>query len=632
MSKFKKFKIWYYRLLFQDWVSDMQSKLNNSLILLLSFGLALQSLYLSTALAEKPLEAVLPTTTIASAIQKSAHHINIPTALEKTLKSSILTLYGESQTDEVFRQVSDIIRRSRMLRSTKLIKSDFKREPGWYKDEIVYIAYAHGFGGRIQNLQNSDKHLKSMLPYLKQLGITTLQILSPSKCRLEQSTHRSKDNHCGLLESEATVKSLIDAAHGKRINIEYDFRDLPNQNSTERNGLDELSQGGTLPVSSLYPLLERISYWSNQGIDIFHLDANVFFNAQNSQEAASKNQAIVELLSSFVQAVGPRSILHVEAKQSPEKLFPYFGKEQSYTFADHQKSKFMVRSTQGQIATHYFYPASLWSSLILGSNQAFWNAYLETPPFTDKETWAFFLRNQDELNLEMLDPATRIKLYEQLMPKGEDFQKGSGVSGRLADFLDSNPLRITEAFNMLLSLPGIPMIYYGDAIAARSNRNYAKQLSKKIQNKLRKSTPHLITEPLPDSREIHRAPIPQKRFYKAGNSTDKTSGWVYQHLQKTISIRQKTPALLHGQFLPVFSDERSVLSYVRYTPEQVILVVNNLSDKPVKSTLTLRKKIQFTLESPTINNLLTGKPQFIKQFGQKITLSLEPYQSYWFIL
>jgi len=608
----------------------MHSKLNNSLILLLSFGLALQPVYLATALAKKPLEAVLPTTTIASAIQKSAHYINLPAALKKTLKSSILTLYGEAQTDEIFRQVSDIIRRSRMLRSTKLIKSDFKREPDWYKDEIVYIVYTHGFDGRTQNLHNSDKHLKSMLPYLKQLGITTLQILPPPKCRLVQIT--GKDNHCGLLESEATVKSLIEAAHSKKINIEYDFNDLPNQNSTESKGLEELTQGVTLPVSSLYPLLERISYWSNQGIDIFHLDANVFFNAQNSEEAAAKNQAIVQLLSGFVQAIGPRSILHVEAKQGPEKLFPYFGKEQSYTFTDPQKSKLMIRSTQGQIATHYFYPAFLWSSLILGSNQAFWNAYLETPPFTKKETWTFFLRNQDELNLEMLDSATRNRLYDQLLPKGEDFQKGRGVSGRLADFLDNDPFRISQAFDLLLSLPGIPMIYYGDAIAARSNYCYAKQLSKEAQNKHKKTTAHAITESLPDSREIHRAPIPQKRFYKAGSSTDTTSGLVYQHLQKAISVRQKTPALLHGQFLPVFSDERSVLSYVRYTPEQVILVVHNLSNVPVHSTLTLRKKIQFTLESTTINNLLTGKPLPIKQSGQKMTLSLEPYQSYWFIL
>ena len=592
---------------------------------------ALPNLYLTSAFGEKILEAVLPNPAITSAIQLSVQKVDIPTSLQGVLKNSIEILYGEKQKDEVYLQISDLIRKSRMSRSQKMRKGDFRRQSDWYKDEIIYMVYAQGFG---KKESTHYQNLKAMLPFLRHLGVTTLRIIPMPACRIERSEYHRKNVHkyCPGLESPDAFKSLIEAAHDKGLKIEFDLLSLPNPVATQDNDFQELFKGNELPLSSLYPLLERASYWSNQGIDIFNLDANDFFRSGQNLKTSFRNQAVVQLLSSFIQVTGPRSILHVEARQEPEKLLPYFGQEQTYTYTDHQKSRHIIRSTQGQIATHYAYTASLWSSLILGNNQAFWNAYLETPPFTDKETWAFFLRNQDELNLEMLDSATRSRLYEQLLPKGVDFQNGKGISGRLADFLDNNPLRIKEAFDLLLSLPGIPMIYYGDAIAARSNRHDAKQLNEETQTRLRKTTIHLATEPLPDSRVIHRAPIAQKQFYKAGSSTDTTSGLVYQHLQKAISIRQKTPALLHGQFLPVFSDERSVLSYIRYTPEQVVLVVHNLSDKSVQSTLTLRKKVQFTLESATINNLLTGKAQPIKQSGQNITLSLEPYQSYWLIL
>jgi glycosidase len=605
----------------------MPGKFNNSLTILLSLGLTLQSFCLTVAFGEKPLEAILPNTAIALAMPSVEHRVNIPIELEKTLKNSISTLYGEEKTDEVFHQISDIIHRSRIMRLQKFRKSDLTRSQSWYKSEIIYLAYVHGFDGKIRSANDSHQNLKAMLPYLKQLGITTLRILPPPQCHLEQSAQVNKVNSpCHLLARDETLKSLIEAAHSKRIKIEYDFLALPNPTTSVNNVQEELEHGGTLPLNSLYPLLEKLSYWSNQGIDIFHLDANLFVDAEHI-----KNQAMIQLISSFIQATGPRSILHVEARQDPEKLHSYFGIEQTYIYAEHQKLKHITRGTQAQIVTHFSYAVALWSSLILANNQTFWDAYLKTPPFTEKETWAFFLRNQDELNFETLDPETQYKLHEQLLPRGEDFQKGKGVSGRLADFLNNNPVRISEAFDMLLSLPGIPMIYYGDAIAARSNHDYAKYQNKEAQKQLKK-TSNVMTEPLPDSRHIHRAPIEQKHFYKAENSTNTVSSMVYQHLRKSIAIRQKTPALNHGQFLPVFSDDRSVLSYIRYMPEQVVLIVHNLSDKPVQSTLTLKNKIQFTLESSTLNNLITGQPIPVKHSGQKITLSLQPYQSCWFIL
>ena len=90
-----------------------------------------------------------------------------------------------------------------------------------------------------------------------------------------------------------------------------------------------------------------------------------------------------------------------------------------------------------------------------------------------------FLRVHDELTLEMVNEKTRELLYDGLAPKGAAFRKGYGVSGRLASFLDKNPDRIGMAFSILLSLPGVPIIYYGDEIGMPNNYANAKQTATK---------------------------------------------------------------------------------------------------------------------------------------------------------
>ena len=69
-------------------------------------------------------------------------------------------------------------------------------------------------------------------------------------------------------------------------------------------------------------------------------------------------------------------------------------------------------------------------------------------------------------------------IYNALAPKGAEFRKGLGVSGRLANFLDNDPERIEMAFSILMSMPGIPIIYYGDEVGVRNNFENAKKSEK----------------------------------------------------------------------------------------------------------------------------------------------------------
>lgn len=78
----------------------------------------------------------------------------------------------------------------------------------------------------------------------------------------------------------------------------------------------------------------------------------------------------------------------------------------------------------------------------------------------------------------MVNQKTRELIFDDLAPKGAAFRKGFGVSGRMANFLDNNPDRIGMAFSILMSLPGIPIIYYGDEIGIQNNFANAKEKCK----------------------------------------------------------------------------------------------------------------------------------------------------------
>ena len=126
---------------------------------------------------------------------------------------------------------------------------------------------------------------------------------------------------------------------------------------------------------------------------------------------------------------------------------------------------------------------AIWASLVTADNTYFWKAYKNTPKIPDSTAWAMFLRVHDELTLEMVNEKTRELLFDGLAPKGAAFRKGYGVSGRLASFLDKDPDRIGMAFSILLSLPGVPIIYYGDEIGMPNNYANAKQSAKLREQK-----------------------------------------------------------------------------------------------------------------------------------------------------
>ena len=383
----------------------------------------------------------------------------------------------------------------------------------------------------------------------------------------------------------------------------------------------------------LYYMLDTVAFWANMGIDIFRMDAIPYLSKEPGTNAENqpKTHYIIQLISAFLQTIAPRSIIQAEACQQPKNILPYFGTERKIEHKIKDNLKEITRTDEVQICYHFPYMPAIWASLVTADNSYFWKAYKNTPKIPDSTAWAMFLRVHDELTLEMVNAKTRELLFDGLAPKGAEFRKGYGVSGRLASFLDSNPDRIGMAFSILLSLPGVPIIYYGDEIGMKNNFANAKK-SAKIREEKQKKDKKNKTKLLSyfDSRDINRGPIAQKVFYDAMKNTNSYNHKVYARVKKLIRVRKQYPVITRGTFTEVKTQTPEVFAYVREYKEDRIVIINNLSSDRIKATVIFTND-DFGKKSKDIflKDLLTDKMVRARVQNKKLTVRLQPYDAMW---
>ena len=382
----------------------------------------------------------------------------------------------------------------------------------------------------------------------------------------------------------------------------------------------------------LYYNLETISFWANLGVDIFRMDAIPYLikeEGTNAENLADTHR-IIKILSLYLQSVAPRSVIQAEACQLPNKILPYFGTEQKIKPVINGEQRELTRTDEVQIAYHFPYMPAIWASLVSGDNSYFWKAYKQTPQIPHSSTWAIFLRVHDELTLEMVNAKTRELLFEGLAPKGAGFRKGFGVSGRMASFLDNNPYRIGMAFSILLSLPGIPIIYYGDEIGIQNNFANAKRNAKLREYKQSHSKNKVKLLSYFDSRDINRGPITEDTFKKAVTQKGTFNNEVYERVKKLINLRKNYPVMTRGNFTELKTGSSEVFAYMRTLDDTRVVVINNLSNKRIKATVYLAND-DFGKKTKEIyfNDLLTDKKTKAQVKEKQITVRLKPYDAMW---
>ena len=381
----------------------------------------------------------------------------------------------------------------------------------------------------------------------------------------------------------------------------------------------------------LYYMLDTITTWSNLGVDIFRMDAIPYLSKEEGTNAENqpKTHSIINILSNYLQLTAPSSVIQVEACQQPKDIIPYFGKTRNVEVDILENKKELFRTTEAQIAYNFPYMNAIWASLISGDKKYFIETYKKTPNIPKNTSWGIFLRVHDELTLEMVSPEVRNLIFEDLEPKGAGFRNGFGVSGRLANFLDKNPSRIQEAFGILFSIPGIPIIYYGDEIGVTNNFENAKKSAQNRKNKNK----FLKLLSFFDSRDINRGNVPKKLFYGSTKGYYKFNSKIYNITKNLINIRKNNPALVNGDFEILKTNSPHNFAYIRKNKEQQILVINNLSKEKLIAEITLpinlvlKKQGKITRLKNLINrdNIKVN----ISTTNRTMHLRLSPYQVVW---
>ena len=384
----------------------------------------------------------------------------------------------------------------------------------------------------------------------------------------------------------------------------------------------------------LYYCLETINYWTKLGIDIFRLDAIPYLSKEigTSAENLPKTHAIIRILSNYIQMTAPRTVIQAEACQWPNDILPYFGKERKIKTTINDEEKVLKRTDEFQIAYHFPYMPAIWASLVTGDKSYFVDAYKSTPQIPDSASWGVFLRVHDELSLEMVNKETREIVYNALINKGAEFRKGLGVSGRMANFLDNNPNRIEMAFSILLSMPGIPIIYYGDEIGVRNNFENATDSAKERFEKSKMSKFKLLS--YFDSRDINRGAVPAKLFYGSSKNYYEFNSKVYKKVKNLISVRKKLPAMSRGDFTLLKTKSPSNFAYIRSYEDEKILVINNLSNEKLIAEITVPVSVVLEDEDKKITsfkNLVNGDEVKVNISLKNRTMNLRiaPYGVVW---
>jgi maltose alpha-D-glucosyltransferase/alpha-amylase len=302
-------------------------------------------------------------------------------------------------------------------------------------------------------------------------------------------------------------------------------------------------------------------------------------------------------------------MLLAEANQWPADLRPYFGDGDEF-----------------HMAFHFPLMPRMFMGLKLEDRKPITEILQQTPEIPPSCQWSLFLRNHDELTLEMVVDMERNYMYDTYA-ESKTMRLNLGIRRRLAPLLDNDRRRIELMNGILMSLPGTPIIYYGDEIGMGDNTNLADrngvrtpmQWNGEWNGGFSSAAPERLCAP-PIQNPVYG--YPAVNVLSQSGSEHSLLCWM----RRIISVRKSTKVFGRGSIEFLYPANHRILAYVRRLENEAVLVVNNLSNTAQAVELDLR---------PYKGNILIemfGKNVFPRVGDLPYLLTLGPYQFYWFRL
>jgi maltose alpha-D-glucosyltransferase/alpha-amylase len=358
-------------------------------------------------------------------------------------------------------------------------------------------------------------------------------------------------------------------------------------------------------------ILKAVDFWLGMGVDGLRLDAVPYLYEREGTtcENLPETHAFLKRLRAHIDARFPHRMLLAEANQWPEDAVAYFG-----------------AGDECHMAFHFPLMPRMFLALYLEDRYPILDILEQTPPIPASCQWALFLRNHDELTLEMVTEQERDFMY-QVYGTDPRSRINLGIRRRLAPLLNNNRRRIELLHGILFALPGTPVIYYGNEIGMGDNiylgdRDGVRtpfQWSAERNAGFSRANPQKLCLPVVTDPEYH---------YQAVNveaqQNNPHSLWWW--MKRLIALRKRVRAFGRGDLELLHPDNPRILAFIRRYGEEIILVVANLSRFAQAAELDLRRYVgRVPVE-------LFGRTPFPPVGERPYFLTLGPHSFYYFAL
>ncbi len=319
-------------------------------------------------------------------------------------------------------------------------------------------------------------------------------------------------------------------------------------------------------------MLNIVRFWLEQGIDGFRVDATPYLYEREGTncENLPETHAYLKRLRAFVEEIAPGTLLLSEANQWPEDVRPYLGEGDEF-----------------HMNFHFPLMPRIYLALARADRTPILEILARTPPIPESCQWATFLRCHDELTLEMVTEEERQFLWDFYAPEPR-MRLNLGIRRRLAPLLENHRGRLELAHSLLFTLPGSPVLYYGDEIGMGDNiwledRDGVRtpmQWTAGPNAGFSSADPAALYVPVIDD-EVYGY---QKVNVEAQRADP---GSLLNRIRQMIRIRKAQRALSRGDCRFLTPENRAILAYLRSCGSETVLVVNNLSARPQVADLDL---------------------------------------------
>jgi len=361
-------------------------------------------------------------------------------------------------------------------------------------------------------------------------------------------------------------------------------------------------------VSAIVQVMKR---WLDAGVDGFRLDAIPYLCEREgtNNENLPETHAVIKKLRAELDAYGKGKLLLAEANQWPEDVQEYFG-----------------RGDECHMAYHFPLMPRIYMAIAQEDRFPITDILRQTPDIPSNCQWALFLRNHDELTLEMVTDVERDYLWSTYAndPRA---RINVGIRRRLAPLMENDRRKIELMNSLLLSFPGTPIIYYGDEIGMGDNIYLGDRNG--VRTPMQWTPDRNGGFSRADPARLYAPTIMDPVYgYESVNveAQSRSLSSLLSATKRLIAVRKSTLAFGRGSMTFIRPVNRSVLAYVRQHGDEVILCVANLSRSAQATELDLSAwKDRIPLE-------MLGRTLFPPIGELPYMITLAPYGFYWFQL